>query len=299
MKLIDSVITGKEQSTGWLINLLRSDGSIIINKRLAHSIGLHEAVLYSELLSKYKYFAEKNELQEDGYFFNTVENMHRDTSLSDYQQRKAINSLVKLGLIKYMTRGLPAKRYFKIVEDEALIKKYLTDSEETQLSKNSTSSSEETKELELKKLQSNNTNINNTNINNTKVNVNGIFSEKNIHSYFSKKSFNNNISKIDRVLSTLPNHNKDEYWKVLIRYLERYAETFGLNHPELKTEHWERVINDLFIHPVNEISYDAVDCYYAMINKHFLTPYADCDYNILHFATKGILENRFFETGYR
>lgn len=289
----------KELSMSWLINLLRSDGSIIINKRLAHSIGLNEAILYSELLSKYKYFAGKNELQDDGYFFNTVDNMHKDTALSDYQQRKAICNLERLGLIKYKTKGLPAKRYFKIVEDETVIKKYLMDNVEIQLSKNSITSSEETKEQDLKKLQSNNTNINNTNVNNTKVNVNGIkFSKENVYSHLSVKNFKNNLSKINRILSALSNQSKEEYRKVLFYYLESYVKILGVNHPELKKEHWERVINDLFICPVSELFYDEIDCYYEMINNHFLTPYTDCDYNILHFATKGILENRFYDTGY-
>ena len=171
------------------------------------------------------------------------------------------------------------------------------DNIETDLSRNSITSSEETKELDLKKLQSNNTNINNTKINNTKVNVKGLFPKENVYSHLSIKNFKNNLSKIDQVLSTIPNHSKDEYREVLFYYLGKYAKIIGVNHPELKMEHWERIIYDLFIYPVNEI-YDGIECYYAMIDKHFLTLYKDCDYNILHFATKGILENRYFETGY-
>jgi predicted amidohydrolase YtcJ len=107
----------KELSADFLIDLLRSDGSIIVNKKMAHKIGLHEAIMYSELLSKYKYFEEKGELQEDGSFFNTVVNMQKDTTLSDHQQRKAIARLQGLGLIWFKTKGLPAKRYFKIIRD--------------------------------------------------------------------------------------------------------------------------------------------------------------------------------------
>jgi hypothetical protein len=289
-----------ELSISWLINLLRSDGSIIVNKKLAYNIGLHEAIMYSELLSKYKYFAEKNELQPDGYFFNTVANMQKDTTLSDHQQRKAIRSLEKLGLIEYKTKGLPAKRYFKIVEDEATIKQYLMDNIEIKISKNLITSSEEIKELDLKKLQSNNTNINNTKINNTKVKgVNGIkFSEENIYSQLSHKRFENNLSKIDSILSSIPNYNKDDFRRVLIYYLVKYEEVFEINHPELKKEYWERVINDLFICPVNELFVGVTYYYYDCIDKHFVTRYADCDYNILHFATKGILENRFYEACY-
>lgn len=41
-----------------------------------------------------------------------------------------------------------------------------------------------------------------------------------------------------------------------------------------------------------------VDSYRAMIDKHFQTEYAGCDYNICHFMTEGIRNNRFYETCY-
>ncbi len=290
---------GNELSNvGYLINLLRSDGSIIINKRLAHSIGLNEAIMYSELLAKYKYFTEKNSLQDDGYFFNTVVDMQKDTTLSEYQQRKVIKNLEKLGLIDYKTKGLPAKRFFKIVEDEAIIKNYLMDRRT-----NLRSSSEETKELDTEKLKGNNTNHSNTNPNNTKVNVNGIkFPEGNIYSIFSKNTFKNNLKKIDLVLSSLTEYisiqNKEEYRKVLVYYLEKYAITFNDIHPELKKEYWQRVINNLFISPVSELVGNDIDTYYVLIDEYFATEYNNCDYHILHFATQGILDNKFYETCY-
>ena len=80
-----------------LFELLRNDGSIVINKKLAKGIGLHQAIMYSELISKYLYFSKRGELKE-GYFFNTVENMEQDTCLSDYQQRESISKLKDLGL---------------------------------------------------------------------------------------------------------------------------------------------------------------------------------------------------------
>jgi len=108
-----------------LIELLKSDDNIICNKKLARNIGLHETILYSELLSKYLYFSKNNQLNKYGYFFNTVENMQQDTTLSDSQQRKTIKNLGLLGLIKYRRYGMPAKRCFKIVINQELLKKYL------------------------------------------------------------------------------------------------------------------------------------------------------------------------------
>ena len=36
-----------------MLELLRSDGSIIINKNLSHAIGVEETILFSELISKF------------------------------------------------------------------------------------------------------------------------------------------------------------------------------------------------------------------------------------------------------
>ena len=100
-----------------LIDLLRNDGSIIVNKNLAFAVGLENAVVYSELVSKYKYFVDKRELTKDGFFYNTVDNFRYDTTLTDKRQRKAIKQLEKLGLIETDLRGLPPKRHFRINPD--------------------------------------------------------------------------------------------------------------------------------------------------------------------------------------
>lgn len=122
-----------------LFDLLRADGSIVINKKLARGIGIQPAIMYSELLSKYKYFADRDMLK-DGWFFNSIENMRKDTCLSEYQQREAIGKLRELGLIEYKLNGMPATRYFKIVKSGKLY----------EILKSETApqtSSEETKEL--------------------------------------------------------------------------------------------------------------------------------------------------------
>ena len=140
-----------------LIELLKSDGSIVINKTLAKNIGLNEAIIYSELLSRYCYFSNRNELTADGYFFNTVKDLEDGTTLNDYSQRKAIKKLEELGLIKCDKRDIPAKRYFKIVDDIEVIIKYLKNDESLR------TSSLKFKELDIENLKPNNTNINNTN----------------------------------------------------------------------------------------------------------------------------------------
>ena len=156
-----------------VLDLLRSDGSIILNKKMIKVLGLEATALYSELLSRYKYFSDKGQLTDDGFFYNTIEDIEEVTALSDYQQRKIISKLVKLELLETKVMGIPAKRYFKIIQNEHKLYEMLSLNSSSQktseLSSQKTSelSSQKTSELVVKKLEGNNTNINNTNINNT------------------------------------------------------------------------------------------------------------------------------------
>lgn len=180
-----------------ILNLLRSDGSIIINKELARKIGIDATIIYSELISKYLYYYNKGTLI-DGYFYCTIENLENDTTLTKYQQSQSIKILKQLNLIDVKYKGLPKIRYFKIIENEKMIFDLLSkdkivntgknkdkggktiqknndnnmydndywENVGKQKSKNLTYVGQKTEPLEVKKLNINNTNINNTNNNN-------------------------------------------------------------------------------------------------------------------------------------
>lgn len=139
-----------------IYDFLRSDGSVVVNKKLIHAIGLHEAILYSELLSKRSYFDSRGQL-ENGYFYNTAENLHKDTGLSAKQQRKAIKTLEELGLIKTHLHGVPARKFFKIVDDINLLASVMI--ENTQLGTLGTSRMAERLQQAEQKGNGNNTNI--------------------------------------------------------------------------------------------------------------------------------------------
>lgn len=108
-----------------IYDLLRADGSIVINKNLITGIGLNESIMFCELLSRYYYFADRKQLQDDGSFFNTIFDLSLGTGLADKAQRTAITKLTKLGLLSSTVKGIPAKRYFKITGSQELITSYL------------------------------------------------------------------------------------------------------------------------------------------------------------------------------
>lgn len=100
-----------------IINLLSTDSYLVVNKVLVKKIGLTETILLSELCSEYNYYKDSGELEEDGSFFSTIENVEKNTTLSKDLQNKALQTLETNNIIERGVKGLPAKRYFKINED--------------------------------------------------------------------------------------------------------------------------------------------------------------------------------------
>jgi len=101
--------------------LLSSTAFLVLNKTLAKNIGLKETVILADLISKEEYFISNG--MTDGWFFNTEANIEKDTTLTPYQQRKAIKKLKELNIIETKRMGVPAKQYFKI--NEELVVKFL------------------------------------------------------------------------------------------------------------------------------------------------------------------------------
>tara|TARA_R110001583_G_scaffold59860_4_gene178080 strand:+ start:1380 stop:1997 length:618 start_codon:yes stop_codon:yes gene_type:complete len=110
-------------------HLLSSTAFIVLNKELAKRVGLKEAVLLADLISKEEYFIANG--MTDGWFFNTEANIEKDTTLTAYQQRKCLTTLKKEGLIEVKRKGIPAKQYFKI--NEQLVVKFLNNLSATNL----------------------------------------------------------------------------------------------------------------------------------------------------------------------
>lgn len=73
--------------------------------------------------------------------------------------------------------------------------------------------------------------------------------------------------------------------------------TFQEEYPRLSAPAMNRVIEALICGSENAPNVD-LDTYKAMIGQHFKTQYDNCDYNICHFMTEGIRNNRFYEACY-
>jgi len=196
-----------------LYDLLRADGSIVINKNLIFAIGNNESIIYCELLSKYSYFNIREELTEDGFFFNTVDDLYLSTGLNEKPQRSSIKKLKEIELIDYKVMGMPPKRYFKITDDadtilellekgkkcrEELEQKLLLATRKSKLrllGGNKTSAKEE---MIVPIRSVNNTKLNNTKLNNTKERYIELSFEDYSYIQIFKEAFTNRFDKLHK-----------------------------------------------------------------------------------------------------
>lgn len=93
--------------------------------------------------------------------------------------------------------------------------------------------------------------------------------------------------------------NPQPYIDIIKYYYHAYMNTFHEEHPRLSNKAMDNVV--IAIQCGTDLIEDDrlnVDMYRAMIDKHFQTQYKNCDYNIFHFMTDGIRNNRFHEVCY-
>jgi len=268
-----------------IYELLRSDGSIVVNKKLIFGIGHNEATVYAELLSRYYYFKEKKQLQPDGSFFNTIIDLTLGTGIYERAQRTSITKLQKLNLIKVIKKGIPQKRYFFINTDPKLIEKYLiegTEKMEELRAKTINTAYTAVAENEPCDGYSFNTAMgvgNNTKVNNTKeiiLKLKGIFLRRN---------------------TTL---SLTDFETVLKHYFYIYNQVVGEYHPILNDECCEKLTDKLFNAKGDDgTDYELeADALIDMIDNHFETSYRDTDWNIMHFISQGVMVRRMFEVAY-
>ena len=87
------------------------------------------------------------------------------------------------------------------------------------------------------------------------------------------------------------------YVKIIKCYYSAYMSKFHHEHPRLSSKAMDSVIEALQTGS-NMVDDIDPDMYKALIAQHFKTQYDNCDYNICHFISEGIRNNRYYETFY-
>lgn len=93
--------------------MLLSKNYFILEKELVYNLGIETAFLLAS-------FAEAEQMlaDDEGWFYQTMQTVEQQTTLSRRKQEKCIKILLENKLIQQKNIGLPPKRYFKINEEE-------------------------------------------------------------------------------------------------------------------------------------------------------------------------------------
>ena len=208
-----------------ILNLISNNNFITLNKNLIKAIGLEEAIILGELASEYDYWSSQKAL-EDGYFYSTIENIEKHTTLSVHKQRKALNNLKEKGIIDIKVKGIPAKRYIKIIEKqvyELLSIQFVKNSQTSLLKINKQASENLSGNKNINNKNINNKNINNKNINNKNIEKEYIDNTKMSLTGDKMSLKTDNLSSNDSlaIASSTPTENKKE---VFNNFLNIYNE---------------------------------------------------------------------------
>lgn len=103
-----------------MLKLIASDGFLTVNKYIMTIFGLDAAVLLAELASKQVYYEDKNALDESGMFYQTVEQIQKNTTLSQFKQGNACATLEKAGVVRTKKKGIPPMKYYYVDGDKLL-----------------------------------------------------------------------------------------------------------------------------------------------------------------------------------
>jgi hypothetical protein len=103
----------QKQIENLAIEAFRSEGFLMLNKKMIKTIGLFPALLLSNYIDKYEYFRRKN-VNHNGWFYFTHKQLIEQLGLAETFIRKYKHRLIKWRLLEVKCIGSPSKEWFKI-----------------------------------------------------------------------------------------------------------------------------------------------------------------------------------------
>lgn len=107
------------------IDMVGGSDYIAVSRKLCQKMGPNSAVLYSELIDRYKFYNKFGKLDDEGMFYATIDDVKDKIGLTADQQRSCFKKLQKLALVSTKRKGIPAKRYIKIYENPDFLREIL------------------------------------------------------------------------------------------------------------------------------------------------------------------------------
>lgn len=116
----------ERHKNGEIRNLIFEEGAnSILNRYLVYEIGESRTLIFDFLCYKYDYWKSRNELNFEGFFFCTTNDIALITNYSTKKVERVVKDLIKLKLIEKKLKGNPAKNHYNIIADSELIKKFI------------------------------------------------------------------------------------------------------------------------------------------------------------------------------
>ncbi len=100
-----------------ILDLLNGNNYTMLNHKLLISLGgdLSQAFMLSHLIGMYGYFRDAKMINEDGWFFQTINDIEKNCGITASIQRRALTLLEQKGIIGTRLMGSPPKRHFKLL----------------------------------------------------------------------------------------------------------------------------------------------------------------------------------------
>ena len=105
-----------------IMNSLTSTSYLIINKSLMRFLNgdATAVIILHELIDKYKYYSNLDQLDNEGYFYYTLNSLQKNFGIKRSAQDHALRLLIEKDLIRIENKGFPIKRHFKLHFDNII-----------------------------------------------------------------------------------------------------------------------------------------------------------------------------------
>lgn len=303
------------------MNILYDERPLVISPKLARTIGLNEAIIVQQI----HYWLQVHEQNGTNYYdgrywvYNTYQQWQQQFSFWSLDTiKRTIRKMEKSGILitgNYNKLSLDKTKWYTI-NYEMLEELQGNDSKEIKgncrIGQNALMDSADCTHA-IRQIAPSNTIDYTKTTTETSLKVNGATQKTLLDVVIPSESFdwkldssNANAINYDivkkQVIAACRNIYIDDNYaiecalKAVMHYFKTYKEVIGEEHPFLSQKAMNGVIERFFAGSDNVVEIDF-ETYKELINQHFRTDYKDSDYNICHFMTEGIRNNRAYEIG--
>ena len=270
-------------------NLLTDKKPIVINRELAELVGLNESIVLQQInywvedINKKK--GEQSINYQDGYYwtFNSYKEWQKQFPFwSKSTVRRTIKKLEKRKLIEtanYNRMKIDRTKWYRIKHKNLDELRHYADVHNEQFKWSEWVNHVSNLDSTIPEITSESTSENTEYI------------REDVPSSYQFNS--------DKVQNLLRNNYPDRI--DLIRdnvyyYLDKYEDSQGERHPNLKLHQWENIFDN-----ITKLEYDYKEIilqgnlYRKIVDYHFDTEYKYCDYHLPHFVSGQVIHNRYQE----